>query len=213
MHRSHKGIRHRCDPGYVKKLLQRSPHRKGLDGLVVRLRLRHALVDPLVRDGVVLLLLGALALDALAAHGGVERERRKNQRHGGGEEGRRCLRGSGIEIRGTPRPRPRVRRNRIVPVLVRAGATIDEDRRTALFQTSYADMSDYLKAVLEAGGIRAYERQHRTAFANILNRGKFAGKHLPSDVIPKIVDYCFHVGWFAIERDERDHCEVYLEED
>ena len=72
-------------------LLQRSPHREGLDRLVVRLRLRHALVDPLVRDGVVLLLLGALALDALAAHGGVERERRKNQRHGGGEDAARNI--------------------------------------------------------------------------------------------------------------------------
>ena len=121
--------------------------------------------------------------------------------------------GTEVIIRGTPRPRPRVRRNRIVPVLVRAGATIDEDRRAATFQASYADMSDYFKAVLEAGGIRAYERQHRTAFANILNRGKLAGKHLPTDVIPKIVDYSFHIGWFAIERDERDYCEVYLEED
>ena len=86
-----------------------------------------------------------------------------------------------------------------MPVLVRAGATIDEDRRTATFQTSYADMSDYLKAVLEAGGIRAYERQHRTTFANILNRGKFAGKHLPTDVIPKIVDYWAHLGWYKYE--------------
>ena len=61
-------------------LLQRRPDRKGLDGLVVRLRLRHALVDPLVRDGVVLLLLGALALDALPNDSSVQRERRKNQR-------------------------------------------------------------------------------------------------------------------------------------
>ena len=121
--------------------------------------------------------------------------------------------GTEVIIRGTPRPRPRVRRNRIVPVLVRAGATIDEDQRAATFQASYADMSDYFKAVLEAGGIRAYERQHRTTFANILNRGKCAGRHLPTDVTPKIADYCFHVGWFAIERDERDYCEVYLDED
>ena len=95
-------------------------------------------------------------------------------------------------------------------MLVRAGATIDEDRHTVCLG-KYKDMSDYLKAVLEAGGIRAYERQHRTTFANILNRGKFAGRHLPTDVIPKIVDYCFHVGWFAIERDARDYCEVFLE--
>ncbi len=77
-------------------------------------------------------------------------------------------------------------------LLVRAGATINE---------RYADRSDYLKAVLEAGGIRAYERQHRTTLANVLNRGT----RLPADVIPKIVDYWAHVGWYAIEKDEREY--------
>ena len=116
--------------------------------------------------------------------------------------------GTEVIIRGTPRPRPRVRRNRMVPLLVRAGATIDENQNATSFQTSYADRSDYLKAVLEAGGIRASERQHRTTLANILNRGT----RLPADVIPKIVDYWAHVGWWAIERDRRDICEVSLED-
>ena len=80
----------------------------------------------------------------------------------------------------------------MVPLLVRAGATINE---------RYADRSDYLKAVLEAGGIRAYEKQHRTTLANVLNRGT----RLPADVIPKIVDYWAHVGWYAIEKDEREY--------
>ena len=66
-----------------------------------------------------------------------------------------------VIVRGSPRPRPRVRRNRMVPLLVRAGATIKE---------RYADRSDYLKAVLDAGGVRAYEKQHRSALANIQNR-------------------------------------------
>ena len=96
-----------------------------------------------------------------------------------------------VIIRGSPRPRPRVRRNRILPLLVRAGATISE---------RYADRSDYLKAVLDAGGVRAYEKQHRSALANILNRGN----RLPTDVIPKIVEFWAHVGWYAIERDRRD---------
>jgi len=56
--------------------------------------------------------------------------------------------------------------------------------------------------VLEAGGIRAYERQHRTTLANILNRGT----RLPADVIPKIVDYWAHVGRYAIERREWRDC-------
>ena len=90
----------------------------------------------------------------------------------------------------------------MVPLLVRAGATINEQ---------YADWSDYLKAVLEAGGIRAYERQHRTTLANVLNRGT----RLPADVIPKIVDYWAHVGWYAIEKDEREYMysDSELEED
>ena len=97
-----------------------------------------------------------------------------------------------VIVRGSPRPRPRVRRNRMVPLLVRAGATIKE---------RYADRSDYLKAVLDAGGVHAYERLHRSTLANILNRGN----RLPADVIPKIVDYWAHVGWYAIEKDDREY--------
>ena len=48
-------------------------------------------------------------------------------------------------------------------------------------------------AVRDAGSIRAYERLHRTTLANILNRGT----RLPADVIPKIVDFWAHVGWYA----------------
>ena len=81
-----------------------------------------------------------------------------------------------------------MRHNRLVPLLVRAGATITERQ---------ADCSCYLRACLDAGGIRAYERLHRTTLANILNRGD----RLPADVIPKIVDFWAHVGWYAIEHD------------
>ena len=80
------------------------------------------------------------------------------------------------------------RHNRMVPLLVRAGATIKE---------RHAERDSYCKAVRDAGGIRAYERLHRTTLANILNRGD----RLPADVIPKIVDFWAHVGWYAIEHD------------
>ena len=76
-----------------------------------------------------------------------------------------------------------MRHNRLVPLLVRAGATITEE---------HADYSCYLRACLDAGGIRAYERLHRTTLANILNRGD----RLPADVIPKIVDFWAHLGWY-----------------
>ena len=43
--------------------------------------------------------------------------------------------------------------------------------------------------------------RYRTTLANVLNRGN----RLPADVIPKIVDYWAHVGWYAIEKDEREY--------
>ena len=95
-------------------------------------------------------------------------------------------------------PKDLLRHNRMVPLLVRAGATIKE---------RHAQRDSYCKAVRAAGGVRAYERQHRTTLANALNRGT----RLPADVIPKIVDYWAHVGWYAIERDQRDKCEVFLD--
>ena len=76
----------------------------------------------------------------------------------------------------------------MVPLLVRAGATIKE---------RHVERDSYCAAVRDAGGIRAYERLHRTTLANILNRGD----RLPADVIPKIVDFWAHVGWYAIEHD------------
>ena len=79
-----------------------------------------------------------------------------------------------------------LRHNRMVPLLVRAGATIME---------RHAERDSYCKAVRAAGGVRAYERQHRTTLANILNRGN----RLPADVIPKIVDYWAHLGWYKYE--------------
>ncbi len=77
---------------------------------------------------------------------------------------------------------------RMVPLLVRAGATISE---------RHAEYSCYLRACLDAGGVRAYERLHRTTLANILKRGD----RLPASVIPKIVEFWAHVGWYAIEHD------------
>ena len=65
-------------------------------------------------------------------------------------------------------------------------------RRTAQSRFVRRVPRSAVKAVLEAGGIRAYERQHRTTLANILNRGD----RLPADVIPKIVDFWAHLGWY-----------------
>ena len=84
--------------------------------------------------------------------------------------------------------RDRLRHNRMVSLLVRAGATI-KDR--------HAERDSYCAAVRDSGGIRAYERLHRTTLAKILNRGN----RLPPAVIPKIVDFWAHVGWYARRRE------------
>ena len=59
----------------------------------------------------------------------------------------------------------------------------------------------YLQAVHAAGGFPVYARAHRSRFAAIFSRGT----RLPADVIPKIVDYWAHVGWYAIEKDDREY--------
>ena len=50
----------------------------------------------------------------------------------------------------------------------------------------------YLRALHAAGGFPAYARAHRSLFVGILRRGT----HLPADVIPKIIEYWVHVGWY-----------------
>ena len=51
---------------------------------------------------------------------------------------------------------------------------------------------EYLQAVQAAGGFPAYARGHRSRFVGILSRGT----RLPADVIPKIIEYWVHVGWY-----------------
>ena len=90
------------------------------------------------------------------------------------------------------------------PMLLRAGASINEPAITAKFQEfqnlykndpnkpHYRKAIEYLRAVRAAGGFPAYARAHRSMFAAIFSRGT----RLPADVIPKIVDYWAHLGWY-----------------
>ena len=55
-----------------------------------------------------------------------------------------------------------------------------------------ARLFEYLQAVQAAGGFPAYARAHRSRFAAIFSRGT----RLPVDVIPTIVDYWAHLGWY-----------------
>ena len=89
-------------------------------------------------------------------------------------------------------------------MLLRAGASINEPAITAKFQEfqilykndpnkpHYRKAIRYLRAVRVAGGFPAYARAHRSMFAAIFSRGT----RLPADVIPKIVDFWAHLGWY-----------------
>ena len=100
--------------------------------------------------------------------------------------------------------RDAARRCKVLPMLLRAGASINEPAITAKFQEfqnlykndpnkpHYRKAIKYLRAVRAAGGFPAYARAHRSMFAAIFSRGT----RLPADVIPKIVDYWAHLGWY-----------------
>ena len=97
-----------------------------------------------------------------------------------------------------------VRRCKVLPMLLRAGASINEPAITAKIQEfqdlykndpnkpHYRKAIEYLRAVRAAGGFPAYARAHRSMFAAIFSRGTL----LPADVIPKIVDFWAHLGWY-----------------
>ena len=92
----------------------------------------------------------------------------------------------------------------LTPSLLRAGASINQPEITFEFQTlndpersgslrpAQRKVLEYLQAVHVAGGFPVYARAHRSLFVGILSRGT----RLPADVIPKIVDYWAHLGWY-----------------
>ena len=77
-------------------------------------------------------------------------------------------------------------RLRVAKTLLRAGA------RTAALPTA-AINDQYIRRVLEAGGFRAYERNHVTALT-----ATFAPKipALPSELVRHIVAFAFHAGYY-----------------
>jgi ankyrin repeat protein len=92
-----------------------------------------------------------------------------------------------------------VARRFIPPLLLRAGAWDDHGITTLPHNLSpmphRRKAYEHLKAVHAAGSFSAYARGHRSIFAAIFSRGT----RLPADVIPKIVDYWAHLGWYKYE--------------
>ena len=92
-----------------------------------------------------------------------------------------------------------VARRCIFPLLLRAGASINDPEITTLFQhvSNYTEphkrkVIEYLRAVHAAGGFPAYTRAHRSRFAAIFSRGT----RLPPDVIPNVVEYWASLGCY-----------------
>ena len=75
--------------------------------------------------------------------------------------------------------------NRVIPTLVAAGCTI---------KLEHAETVPYLRQVLECGGFAQYERAHRRRLAWILGRGT----RVPAELLPTIIDFWAHVGWYAV---------------
>ena len=89
-----------------------------------------------------------------------------------------------------------VQRRPIAQLLLRAGASIHEsiiDQNVdEMISPAAAEQILWLQAVHAAGGFPAYVRGHRSMFAAFFSRGN----RLPADVIPKIVDYWAHLGYY-----------------
>ena len=83
---------------------------------------------------------------------------------------------------------------RIVRVLLQAGAIISDVQLGWLQRgtSQYDLMHPYLKKIVNAGGIKAYAKAHRARLVAV-----FVPKlRLPADVVPLVVDYGFHVGFY-----------------
>ena len=89
-----------------------------------------------------------------------------------------------------------VQRRPIAQLLLRAGASIHEsiiDQNVdEMISPASAEQILWLQAVHAAGGFPAYVRGHRSMFAAFFSRGN----RLPADVIPKIVNYWAHLGYY-----------------
>ena len=89
-----------------------------------------------------------------------------------------------------------VQRRPIAQLLLRAGASIHEsiiDQNVdEMISPAAAEQILWLQAVHAAGGFPAYARGHRSMFAALFSRGN----RLPADVIPKIVEYWAHLGYY-----------------
>ena len=86
---------------------------------------------------------------------------------------------------------------RIVSVLLHAGATISDRQREWMGSLWYDDflMRQDLQKILESGNFKAYAKAHRQQLVTMFVRTR-CFQPVPDDIVPLIVDYGFHVGFY-----------------
>ena len=87
--------------------------------------------------------------------------------------------------------------HQIVNILLRAGANISDQMLGRLERgtSSKVFWHPYLQKIVNAGGIKAYAKAHRQQLATMFVRTR-CFQPVPDDIVPLIVDYVFHVGFY-----------------
>ena len=82
-------------------------------------------------------------------------------------------------------------------ILLRAGANISDQMLGRLERgtSSKVFWHPYLQKIVNAGGINAYAKAHRQQLATMFVRTRCFPR-VPDEIVPLIVDYVFHVGFY-----------------
>ena len=81
---------------------------------------------------------------------------------------------------------------------MQAGATISDQRLqywSAFNYPEYDLIRLYIQKLLNAGGFKAYAKAHRQKLVAMFVRTR-CFQRVPDEIVPHIVDYGFHVGFY-----------------
>ena len=80
-------------------------------------------------------------------------------------------------------------------MLAGATATISNQQRFMLERDEDDLIYPYLMKIVNAGGFKAYAKAHRQQLVTMFVRTR-CFQRVPDEIIPLIVDYGFHVGFY-----------------
>ena len=85
----------------------------------------------------------------------------------------------------------------MVSILFQAGATISDLQWSLMEAGHYHDDSihPYIVKVMQADGFKPYAKVHRQKLVAMFVRTR-CFQPVPNDIVPLIVDYGFHVGFY-----------------